>query len=101
MRTENDVYWSTSLPKNHEALQSLDAFCHDWGGLTRSEATRRILIEWDKLRRGKEISAWGPNTPALLTLSGPLEESRRVPGGTQNRRLSNSVAKAASQVLDE
>jgi hypothetical protein len=101
MRAEDDVYWSTSLPKNHEALQALDAFCNDWGGLTRAEATRRILIEWDKLCRGKEVSAWAPNASPLLTQPGPSEGSRRVPGGTQKGLLSNSAAKAASQVLDE
>jgi hypothetical protein len=101
MRTDDDVYWSTSLPKDHEALQALDAFCREWGGLTRAEATRRILIEWEKLRGGKEISAWGPNAPALLKASVSPEESRRLPPGTRKQPLSNAAAKAASQVLDE
>lgn len=101
MRTEDDVYWSTSLPKTHEALQALDAFCQEWGGLTRAEATRRILIEWEKLRSGKEVSAWGPRASASLTSSGTLEGSRRVLGALQKTPRSNAVAKAASQVLDD
>ena len=46
MRKEGDEYWYTSLPKQHEALDELDLYCSEWGGLARSEATRRILIEW-------------------------------------------------------
>ena len=101
MRTEDDVYWSTSLPKNHEALKALDEFCRDWGGLTRAEATRRLLIEWEKIRSGKEVSAWGPNASARLTVSASSEGSRRGSGVTQKAPLSNAVAKAASQVLDD
>ncbi len=101
MRTEDDVYWSTSLPKEHEALQALDAFCREWGGLTRAEATRRILIEWEKLRRGKEVSAWGPKALALLTPSVPPGLRGEPAEGRQKVLFSNSVAKAASQVLDE
>jgi hypothetical protein len=101
MRIEDDAYWSTSLPKNHDALQTLDAFCQDWGGLTRAEATRRILIEWDKLRRGKEVSAWGGSVPVPLTTSAPPEGLRRVPSGTQKTPFLNMTAKAASQVLDD
>ncbi|BCL83531.1 hypothetical protein ccbrp13_59960 [Ktedonobacteria bacterium brp13] len=98
MRTDEDVYWSTSLPKNHEALQALDVFCKDWGGLTRAEATRRILIEWEKLRNGKAISAWSPNASAQSAPPISFEGTRRV---EQKPHLSNRVAKAASQVLDD
>jgi hypothetical protein len=101
MRKEGDEYWYTSLPKEHEALDELDLYCREWGGLARSEATRRILIEWAKLRRGKEISAW------VLRASPPLAEATAPPGtrsasgGVQRPSLSNKAAKAASRVLDE
>ncbi len=101
MRTASDEYWNTSLPKDHDALKALDAFCKEWGGLTRAEATRRLLIEWEKIRSGKEISSWGPNASARLAISASSEGSRRAPGITQKTPLSNSVAKAASQVLDD
>lgn len=101
MRNDEDVYWSTSLPKDHEALQALDAFCKEWGGLTRSEATRRILLEWDKLRRGKEVSAWGPNASAQLAVSVFSERVSQMQGSVQKPILSSQVAKAASQVLDD
>jgi hypothetical protein len=101
MRTTDDVYWSTSLPKDHEALQALDEYCKDWGGLTRTEATRRILIEWEKLRRGKEISAWGPNASARLAASRETDVAARTPGSILKPRSSNQAAQAASQVLDD
>lgn len=101
MRTADDVYWSTSLPKDHEALQALDDYCHEWGGLTRAEGTRRLLIEWEKLRSGKEITAWGPSTSARSAASVSSEGARRTPGAVQKQQISNMAAKAASRVLDE
>ncbi|GER86578.1 hypothetical protein KDW_07400 [Dictyobacter vulcani] len=101
MRTDEDIYWSTSLPKDHEALQALDAFCKEWGGLTRSEATRRILIEWEKIRIGKDVSAWGPNASARLAASVPSERAPRMPGSAQKPHIPSQAAKAASQVLDD
>ncbi len=101
MRKEEDEYWNTSLPKNHEALDELDAYCNEWGGLTRAEATRRLLIEWAKLRRGKEISGWVLNASSKLATSVSSEGVRRMPGGVQKLPLTNSTAKAASKVLDD
>ncbi len=101
MRTSDDVYWNTSLPKDHEALQELDSYCKEWGGLTRAEATRRLLIEWARLRRGKEISAWGPNASATVALSASSEGSKRTGGGPAKTLLAKPVARAASQVLDD
>jgi hypothetical protein len=98
MRNDDDVYWNTSLPKQHEALQSLDAFCKEWGGLSRAEATRRILIEWDRLRRGKDISAWAP---AASVTSAPAQPLQQMPRPTQKPLITNHVARAASHVLDE
>ena len=101
MRKEEDEYWNTSLPKNHEALDELDAYCNEWGGLTRAEATRRLLIEWAKLRRGKEISGWVLNVSPKLATSVSSEGARHLPGGVQKLPLTNSTAKAASKVLDD
>src|SRR5947209_8679558 len=101
MRATSDDYWNTSLPKDHDALCELDAYCQEWGGLTRAEATRRLLIEWAKLRRGKEISAWVLNPSPRLAPSISSEGTRRMLGGVQKPPLTNSTAKAASRVLDE
>jgi hypothetical protein len=98
MRATNDDYWNTSLPKDHDALRELDAYCQEWGGLTRAEATRRLLIEWAMLRNGKDLSAWSPKAP----VSGASERARRGVGGAgQKPLLVNQNAKAASHVLDE
>jgi hypothetical protein len=98
MRATTDDYWNTSLPKDHDALRELDAYCQEWGGLTRAEATRRLLIEWALLRNGKDLSAWSPGAPA----SEASEKARRVVGGTvQKPPLVSTSAKAASHVLDE
>jgi hypothetical protein len=101
MRKGDDEYWNTSLPKNHEGLEELDAYSDEWGGLSRSEATRRILIEWARLRRGKEISAWVFNSSPRLAVSGSSLGARREPGGVLKPSRSNTAAKAASKVLDE
>ncbi|GHO47566.1 hypothetical protein [Ktedonospora formicarum] len=100
MRNDDDVYWNTSLPRLHEALQALDTFCKEWGGLSRAEATRRILIEWDRLRRGKDVSAWAPATSAQWVMPVPQEQQRMLPPPHKPVRA-NQVARAASRVLDE
>jgi hypothetical protein len=97
MRATTDDYWNTSLPKDHEALRELDAYCQEWGGLTRAEATRRLLMEWAMLRNGKDLSTWSPKAP----VSGTSERARRAVGAVQKPHLLNTTAKAASQVLDE
>jgi len=98
MRARSDDYWNTSLPKDHDALRELDAYCQEWGGLTRAEATRRLFIEWAMLRKGKDLSAWSSGAP----VSGASERARRgVGGAVQKQPLVNTSAKAASHVLDE
>jgi hypothetical protein len=97
MRATSDEYWNTSLPKDHDALRELDAYCQEWGGLTRAEATRRLLIEWTLLRQGKGLSSWGPTTLA----SDSAERIRKVGGSIQKSYILNTTAKAASQVLDD
>jgi hypothetical protein len=102
MRATSDEYWNTSLPKDHDALRELDAYCQEWGGLTRAEATRRLLIEWTLLRTGKGLSAWSSRGPAHVAASGASEGgARRTGGGGQKPHLLNTTAKAASQVLDD
>jgi hypothetical protein len=101
MRATSDEYWNTSLPKDHDALRELDAYCQEWGGLTRAEATRRLLIEWTLLRQGKGLSAWSPATPVRSAASGSAEGARRVGEGAQKPPLLHATAKAASHVLDD
>ncbi len=101
MRATSDEYWNTSLPKDHDALRELDAYCQEWGGLTRAEATRRLLIEWTLLRKGKDLSAWGSNGPAHVAASGASEGAKRILGTVQKPHITNTAAKAASQVLDD
>ena len=81
--------------------QPQDVYSTEWGGLSRSEATRRILIEWAKLRKGKEISAWVFKSSPRLSASAPSEGTHQISSTEKRRRTSNMVAKAASQVLDE
>jgi hypothetical protein len=98
MRTEDDAYWTMSLPKDHEALQVLDAYCKEWGGLSRAEATRRLLIEWSKLYQGQSISPWlaaSPTQPVGSVLPQP------APGASSKPVIASRSAKAASQMLDE
>ncbi|GCE27537.1 hypothetical protein KDA_30210 [Dictyobacter alpinus] len=100
MRNADEVYWSTSLPKDHEALQALDAYRHEWGGLSRAEATRRLLIEWNKLRQGQSIGAWIPTTlpqQQAIKSDDQLNTSRMA----STSKTSNTVARAASRVLDD
>ena len=101
MRKSNEVYWTASLPKDHEALQALDAYCKEWGGLSRAEATRRILIEWSKIQRGQSISPWVPNVPSSLGASVASEQVPRTLGTIKKPLIVNQAAKAASQVLDD
>jgi hypothetical protein len=101
MRSNDDEYWTTSLPKDHEALRELDAYCDEWGGLTRAEATRRLLIEWVKVRKGESIAGWGPRGSSQLAATVPSPGARGVAGESPKSSLSNRAARAASQVLDE
>jgi hypothetical protein len=101
MRSNDDEYWTTSLPKDHEALQELDAYCTEWGGLTRAEATRRLLIEWVKVRKGESITGWGPRASSQLATTTSSPGARRAAEESPKSSLSNRAARAASRVLDE
>jgi hypothetical protein len=100
MRKNSEVYWTTSLPRDHEALRALDAYCQEWGGLSRSEATRRLLIEWHKLRQGHPIAAWTSPEGTPPAASGRPEQDRAA-GGGRSFSFAGSAAHAASRVLDE
>lgn len=102
MRNADDVYWTTSLPKHHQALQTLDVYCQEWGGLSRAEATRRLLIEWDKVRRGEASSGWTQLTPS------PQKRGDRGERGQQEgttvihpSSFSGHAAQAANRDLDD
>ena len=88
MRNPHDEYWGVSLPKDHDALKALDEYCQEWGGLSRPEATRRLLIEWSKLRQGQSVTAW-------TALSSPAAS------GAKKAPQHNPAAKAAFRALDE
>ncbi|GHO84378.1 hypothetical protein [Dictyobacter formicarum] len=100
MRNSDEVYWSTSLPRDHEALHALDAYRYEWGGLSRAEATRRLLIEWHKLRQGQPIAAWIPTvSPQQHTTN--VDYKQQIAGMAYAYKTSNSVARAANRVLDD
>src|SRR5450432_3359897 len=101
MRKSDEVYWTVSLPKDHEALQALDAYCKEWGGLSRAEATRRLLMEWCKIQRGQSISLWLPNSPSQPGEATVLEQTPRTQGTGNKPVRASQAAKAASQVLDD
>jgi len=102
MRNTENVYWSTSLPRDHQALQTLDAYCQEWGGLSRAEATRRLLIEWDKLRRGESPATWISQQPSSQqSMAGSHQLIQQASGATNKPMRLNPTAKAASQSLDD
>jgi hypothetical protein len=60
MATKKDyASWQAGLRENSEELDDLDTFAEEMGGITRSEATRQILIMWSKARRGKLAQTYG------------------------------------------
>ena len=101
MRKSDEVYWTVSLPKDHEALQALDAYCKEWGGLSRAEATRRLLMEWCKIQRGQSISPWLPNVPSQPGEVATPEQVQRTLGTVNKPVRASQAARAASQVLDD
>jgi hypothetical protein len=101
MRKTDEVYWTVSLPKEHEALQALDAYCKEWGGLSRAEATRRLLLEWNKIQHGQPIAAWYPPLSSSSMESVSLERAPRTAGTMSRSSTVSPSARAASQVLDE
>jgi hypothetical protein len=101
MRKNSEVYWTTSLPRDHEALRALDAYCQEWGGLSRAEATRRLLIEWHKLKQGQPIAAWTSSDARPSAALGGSGAAARATGAGSSFSFASPSARAASQVLDE
>jgi hypothetical protein len=101
MRKNSEVYWTTSLPRDHEALRALDAYCQEWGGLSRSEGTRRLLIEWSKVQQGQPIAAWTSPHATPLAASSGSGQATRAAGADSSFSFASPAARAASRVLDE
>ena len=51
-RRADATYTNYPLPEGSTALSDLDAFCEEWGNISRADATQRIVIAWSKARRG-------------------------------------------------
>lgn len=72
-RNNEKEYWTADLPKDHAALAELDAFCKDEGMISRTDATRQILIAWAKIRQGKDPSVWPGTIPrGTVPAPGPM-----------------------------
>src|SRR5690242_9596012 len=91
---------SYSLPTGSSALAALDAFCLEWGGLSRTEGTQRLVIAWAKARHG-EFSAIGAMglalpvvTPVPLAPVLASRESAEARGPVRGKRSPTSNAQA-------
>jgi hypothetical protein len=98
-RKADAVYTNYPLPENSSALSELDAFCEEWGNISRADATQRLIIAWSKARRG-DPGAFGamgialsvtsaPTATTEPTLTPPVQDHRPVV-----RRPMNGNAKA-------
>lgn len=82
MRDERKAYWGADLPKGSDALAELDQFAIEQGLISRSDATRIILIEWAKTRRHGVQSVVLPQAGAPPPLQGQaVERPRRALNG--------------------
>jgi hypothetical protein len=72
-RNDKKEYWGADLPKGSDALTELDQFCEDQGMITRSDATRMILIAWAKSRQGKETAVW--SAQVMTSGNQPMQSS--------------------------
>ena len=96
-RKSDATYTNYPLPEGSTALSDLDAFCEEWGNISRADATQRIVIAWSKARRG-DLAAFGAMGITLSVVSvatpeaiqpSPLPENKPV-----IRRPSNGNAKS-------
>ncbi|GER86321.1 hypothetical protein KDW_04830 [Dictyobacter vulcani] len=78
-----------------EIRLSLDAYRQEWGGPSRAEATRRLLIEWNKLRQGQSTGAWIP-TISSQQQAIKSHTKQDTSGMASTAKTSNPVARAAS-----
>lgn len=82
-RNKQCDYTNYPLPTGSTALQDLDAYRQEWGGISRAEATRQIIIAWSKVRHG-ELSALGAMglslsaVPEMPQLPAPTERPPAV-----------------------
>ncbi|BCL83189.1 hypothetical protein ccbrp13_56540 [Ktedonobacteria bacterium brp13] len=79
MRNEKKEYWGADLPKDSEALQELDAFANEQGMISRTDATRMILIAWAKARQGKDTSIWPGAQPVAQSSQSVQQNPVRQP----------------------
>jgi hypothetical protein len=102
MATKKDyASWQAGLRENSEELEDLDTFAEEMGGITRTEATRHILIMWSKARRGKLTQTYGffaspmypTNAAPALPSPGPTEKKAAI-------KRSKGNGNAAVQALD-
>jgi hypothetical protein len=99
-RKPDAIYTNYPLPESSTALSDLDAFCEEWGNISRADATQRLIIAWSKARRG-DPGAFGAMGIALSVTSAPTvtTEAGATPAVIQepkpaSRRPINSNAKA-------
>ena len=98
-RRPDAIYTNYPLPEGSTALSDLDAFCEEWGNISRADATQRIIIAWSKSRRG-DSGAFGAMGIALSVTSAPIATTETVPSTPVqevkpvNRRPINGNAKA-------
>lgn len=97
-RNENKEYWGADLPKHSDALAELDQFCNDQGMISRSDATRMILIAWAKARKGQDAAVWSGVQPVAPAQPIPAQPSQGQTQEYRPRRVLNG--NAASAELD-
>lgn len=77
-RRTTAVYTNYPLPEESNALNALDAFCEEWGNISRADATQRIIIAWSKARCG-DLAAFGAMGITLSVTSTPTTTTETVP----------------------
>lgn len=94
-RRRNMIYTNYGLPEGSDALTDLDAFCEEWGDISRADATQRLIIAWSKMRRGQFGEAWGftPMSNAPVS-SAPAQPEQTPPPAPLKRRVTNGNVSA-------
>jgi formylmethanofuran:tetrahydromethanopterin formyltransferase len=101
-RKSDAIYTNYPLPEGSNALNDLDAFCEEWGNISRADATQRLIIAWSKARRG-DLAAFGAMGITLSVISAPTAGSTETPAPAAPtpdnkpvvpRRVTNGNAKA-------
>jgi hypothetical protein len=76
-RKADAIYINYPLPDGSNALSDLDAFCEEWGNISRADATQRLIIAWSKARHG-DSGAFGAMDIALSVTSAPTVTTETV-----------------------